>query len=216
MPTDQVYLEAVADETARGLRRSGSRLSCAALEDSASNFIVLSGREAVSFISFDRALNTLFEEHVDAEIRKFVTHLPVYSLRAAATRFGEEMEVEETGWRRAPERLRLTEDLFIAQVTGRSMQPLIPDGSFCIFRRLAAGSRQGKRLLIQQLGAASGEFTVKRYTSVKQRTGDEDDWSHQSIRLEPLNPEFEAFNLTPDEFNQNYRAIAEFVQVLEP
>ena len=81
-----------------------------------------------------RTLQRLFDVHVDAGVRKFVTHLPLYSLRAAATRFGEDAEVEELDWLRAPEGLRLTEGMFVAQVVGRSMEPLIPDGSYCIFR----------------------------------------------------------------------------------
>ena len=36
-------------------------------------------------------------------------------------------------------------------------------------------------------------------------------WEHSGIRLEPLNPEFDAFDLGPGDF----RVIAEFVQVLE-
>jgi phage repressor protein C with HTH and peptisase S24 domain len=40
--------------------------------------------------------------------------------------------------------------MFVAQVVGRSMEPLIPDGSLCIFRHGVRGSRQGKRLLIEK------------------------------------------------------------------
>ena len=36
-------------------------------------------------------------------------------------------------------------------------------------------------------------------------------WEHESIRLEPLNHEFEAFELGAGDF----RVIAEFVQVLQ-
>ena len=41
--------------------------------------------------------------------------------------------------------------------------------------------------------------------------GADGSWQHESIRLEPLNPEFEAFELGSGDF----RVIAEFVQVLE-
>ena len=94
------------------------------------------------------------------------------------------------------------------------MEPLIPDGSLVIFRKPRAGSRAGKRLLIEELGAgSSARFTVKRYTSTKRQTG-EDDWSHERIRLEPLNPEFPAFDLDPEEFEGKYKVIGEFVRVL--
>ena len=52
-----------------------------------------------------------------------------------------------------------------------------------------------------------------RVTLPMQRSRDE--WQHESIRLEPLNPDFEAFDLAPDVFESRYRVIAEFVQVLD-
>ena len=216
---DQQFCEMLAGDFEIQVAREGPRY-LERIEDSLSNFLRLSPRETVSFSSFDRALDQLFEQHVgqpgDAAFEPFVTHLPVYSLRAAATRFGEDMEVEIMGWQRVPAGLRPARNLFVAQVVGRSMQPLIEDGSWCVFRELGAGSRQGRRVLLQQLGSSdsSAEFTIKRYTSVKRYTA-EDEWHHERIRLEPLNPEFEAFDLEPDEFNRNYRVIAEFVQVLQ-
>ena len=52
---------------------------------------------------------------------------------------------------------------------------------------------------------------MKRYHSVKQQHPD-GTWEHESIRLEPLNPEFEAWELNPEE--DRFRIVAEFVQVL--
>jgi SOS-response transcriptional repressor LexA len=106
--------------------------------------------------------------------------------------------------------------MFAARVVGRSMEPLIPDGSLCLFHAAVTGSRQGKRLLIQRLGASdsSAEFTVKTYTSKKAETG-EDQWGHVSITLKPLNPEFEAMVFGPEDEHRRFRVIAEFVQVLE-
>ena len=92
-------------------------------------------------------VDRLFDEHVDSAVRPFVTHLPLYGLRAAATKFGEGMEsgAGEAGCAR-PENLRLTDGMFVAHVVGRSMEPLIPDGSLCIFRAPVTGSRKGKRI----------------------------------------------------------------------
>ena len=122
------------------------------------------------------------------------------------------MSGEVESWHRAPSGLRLTEDLFAAWVVGRSMEPLIPDGSLCVFRANVRGTRQGKRLLIEKFDETdfAARYTVKRYTSVKVSGADEDEWAHETIRLEPLNPEFEAFDLAPDAF----RVVAEFVEVL--
>ena len=146
----------------------------------------------------------------------FVTHVPLYSLRAAATKFGEDMEVEAEGWVRAPERLKLDRHMFAARVVGRSMEPLIPDGSLCLFRAGVTGSRQGKRLLIQRMGVtdSSAEFTVKVYTSKKGETG-EDEWSHRLDYPEAAESGVRAMVFGPEDEHRQFRVIAEFVQVLE-
>ena len=146
-------------------------------------------------------------------VQPFRTHLPLYSLRAAAGKFGadEEVEAEEEDWVRAPEGLRLTEGMFVAHVEGRSMEPRIPDGSLNIFRGPVVGSRQGKIVLVELIGRAR---KVHRET-VHQREiapAGEDEWRHERIRLEPLNPEYEAFDLSPDQIKY---VIAEWIQTLE-
>jgi hypothetical protein len=213
---DAEYLAALEDDFQLRIRESGAEAFLVALEDSLSGLLRISDREPVAVTNAPRTLQRLFDKHVDSRVREYVTHLPLYSLRAAATRFGEDAEVDELDWVRTPEGLRLTDEMFIAQVVGRSMEPLIPDGSHCIFRAPVVGSRHGRRLLIQEIKAAgsSSAFTVKRYTSHK-TVSSGDEWRHESIRLEPLNPEFEAFELAPDVFESRYRVIAEFVQVLD-
>ena len=47
------------------------------------------------------------------------------------------------GWVRAPENLRLTEGMFVAHVVGRSMEPMIPDGSAVHFSRAGDGFAEG-------------------------------------------------------------------------
>lgn len=185
----------------------------ASLEEALSGFFRIGGRTAIAYSGDpQRTTDKLFDQHVDSTVRPFLTHLPVYALRAAATRFGEGMAVEEEGWVRTPEKLRLGDDMFAAWVVGRSMEPLIPDGSLCAFRSGVKGSRQGKRLLIEKFDETdfASRYTVKRYTSTKIGHG-EDEWSHKTIRLEPLNPDFEAFELAPEAF----RVVAEFVEVLD-
>lgn len=182
------------------------------LEDSASHTIRISGRQPVLLADFDATLSVLYRKYVPAAVLPFRTHLPVYSCRAAAGKWGEQQQVEPDGWIEAPDQLRLTEDMFVARVTGRSMEPVIPDGSLCVFRGNVVGSRQGKRLLIEHLGApGDGErYTVKRYSSRKRQEGDT--WEQESITLHPLNPEFEPWHLGSA---GRFRVIGEFVRVLE-
>jgi len=183
------------------------------MEDSLSNALRISERRAVEVDAFTRALDRLYSEHVEPlPVAPYRTHLPLYSLRAAAGRLGEEMEVEPEDWVPAPEGMRLSDDLFVAHVVGQSMEPRIPDGSLNLFRFHPAGSRQGKILLIQRLGVLdeTARFTVKRYTSRKRATG-EDQWEHEQIRLEPLNPAFEPWDVEP----QDFAVVAEWLRVID-
>jgi hypothetical protein len=207
----------IVDCLAEDLRKKADEWGGAALlsslEDSLSGFFRIGDRTEIEFTgTAQRAADRLFDEYVDAEVRPFVTHLPLYGLRAAATKFGEGMDSPLEGWVRVNSRVRLRDGMFVARVVGRSMEPRIPDGRLCIFRAGVTGSRQGKLLLIEKFGETdfAGRYTVKRYTSRK-TFDSEGNWTHDDIRLEPLNPEFEAFSLGPDEF----RAIAEFVEVLD-
>jgi len=102
--------------------------------------------------------------------------------------------------------------MFVARIAGRSMEPRIPDGSLCVFRAGVTGSREGRLVLVEYLGGgADDRHTVKRYHSRKRQRPDES-WQHEIIRLEPLNPEFEAWELNPEE--DRFHIVAEFVQVL--
>jgi SOS-response transcriptional repressor LexA len=53
-------------------------------------------------------------------------------------------------------------------------------------------------------------YTVKRYRSRKQ-AGESGDWRHEQIVMEPLNPEFEPWEIRE---NDQVRILAEFIQVL--
>jgi SOS-response transcriptional repressor LexA len=213
-PDDEEVLACLKDDLEAKSAEMGGEAFLRYLEDTLSNVLLVTERETVRIEDGVRVtLARLFDQHVEkSKVVPFVTHLPLYSLRAAAGKFGEDMEVAEEDWLPAPERLRLTEDMFVARVVGRSMEPRIPDGSLCVFRYHVVGSRQGKLLLVELLGAtdSSARYTVKRYTSRKVSVG-EDEWRHESIRLEPLNPEYEPIDLEPDRL----RVIGEFIQVLE-
>lgn len=210
---ERELLEALDEDFQLKTREMGGEEFLQSLEDSLSNTLRVTERMAVAVDDFPRTLERLYAEHVEpAKVLPFVTHLPLYSLKAAATKFGEDREVEAEGWVAAPAKLRLTEDMFVARVVGRSMEPRIPDGSLCVFRHNVVGSRQGRLVLVERFGTTetSARYTIKKYTSKKTHTG-EDEWQHTAVRLEPLNPEFEGFELKEGEA----RVIAEFVQVLE-
>jgi phage repressor protein C with HTH and peptisase S24 domain len=210
-------LSALEYDLASKARESGAAALFEYLESTLSNVLGVTDRREIVVEDFERAVGRLYREHVTSNVREFVTHLPRYSLAVAAGPFLENREVEAEGWEEAPTHLRLTRDMFVARVQGRSMEPLIPDGSLCVFRRGVtggvAGSRQGRLVLVEALGGGVNDrYTVKRYRSEKVQKPD-GTWAHNRVRLEPLNPEFEAWDLNPEE--DRYRILAEFVQVLD-
>ena len=88
-----------------------------------------------------------------------------------------------------------------------------PDGSLNLFRLHPAGSRQNKILLIQRFGVLDDIGPLHRQ-AIHQHEGrqtSEDEWQHERIRLEPLNPEFEAWDVEP----QDFAVVAEWLRVIE-
>lgn len=179
------------------------------LERTLSASIRVTDREQVLVVDFSRALDRLYRKHVPSTVLQFRTHLPRYSLQVAAGKFLENEEVTEQGWIEAPQDLRLAPDMFVAQIAGHSMEPVIPDGGLCVFRAGVTGSRVGRLVLAEHRDANA--FAVKRYKSEKVST--EEGWRHERIRLESLNPDYPSWDLDPDE--EKYRILAEFVRVLD-
>ena len=227
-PEEEVeVLEALED----GLRSLAAELGAARVfdrfEDTLSNTLRVSDRRetivqksgvraggtADSDRGFERALDRLYRQHVATTVQQYVTHLPRYSLAVAAGNFKENQEVTAEGWEEVSGGLKLTPQMFVAHIAGRSMEPKIPDGSLCVFRLGVTGSRQGRLVLVEAAGRGENDrYTVKRYRSEKKQ-GTDESWAHGRITLEPLNPEFEAWDLDPED--DSVRILAEFVAVLD-
>lgn len=210
-------LELIEDDLRGKASEMGAQGFLAWLEDCLSNLIRISDRRSVIIGRFEATLNRLYSQQVPTTVAPFRTHLPVYSLRAAAGKFCDNLrDIEEEGWVEVPPGLRLTREMFVATVIGRSMEPRISDGSRCVFRSGVAGSREGKLVLVEdrRRSEASGlRYTVKKYHSRKQSLPD-GSWRHAEIVLEPLNPEFEPLEVTPEQ-QEDVRVVAEFVRLLD-
>jgi type I restriction enzyme R subunit len=148
---------------------------------------------------------------------RYKTCVPLVPLKAAAGAFSDPQHVEDDGfeWVELNSRHRLGPGMFVAQVTGKSMEPALPDGSWCLFRAPVEGSRQGKTVLVQLRDATDPEngqrYTVKRYESEKAAKGDS--WRHERITLKPVNPDFKPIVLT-DAGAGELQVIAEVVEVI--
>ena len=102
-------------------------------------------------------------DHARASAAAFKTALPLYSLHAAAGYFGAGEAVEQEGWLEVKDIGKLDTKMFVAQVHGRSMEPRINDGDYCVFRSDQVPS-DGDIVLAQYRGPADpetgGAYTV--------------------------------------------------------
>jgi hypothetical protein len=148
---------------------------------------------------------------------RYVTCVPLVPLKVAAGAFSDPQHIDDDGfeWAAVETQRRLRPGMFVSQVIGKSMEPAIPDGAYCLFAAPVEGTRQGKTVLVQLRDAPdpeSGErYTVKRYESEKAHT--DDSWRHERITLKPVNPDFKPIVLTGADEGQ-LQVIAEFVEVL--
>ena len=149
--------------------------------------------------------------------QRYVTCLPLVPLKAAAGAFSDIQLVEDDDfdWVTVESGHRLRRGMFVAQVVGKSMEPAIPDGAYCLFRAPVEGTRQGKIVLVRMRDDTDPEsgqrYTVKRYRSEK--VADGDSWRHSRISLNPLNPDFQPIALTGTDDRQ-FQVVAEVVEVL--
>ena len=148
---------------------------------------------------------------------RYVTCVPLVPLKAAAGAFSDPQHVEAEGfeWVAVETRHRLRPGMFVAQVVGKSMEPTIPDGAYCLFRAPVEGTRQGKTVLVQLRETSDPEtsqrYTVKRYESEKANDGDS--WHHTKITLKPVNPAFDSIVLSGAD-EQQLQVVAELIEVM--
>jgi hypothetical protein len=149
---------------------------------------------------------------------QFRDYLPVLSLEAVATSFGKETQVEQEpiGWIRADIPRTLNKDMFVAKVVGKSMEPTIPDGRYCVFRFDKGGTRNGLVVLVEchliSDPETTRQFTIKRYKSEKEYF-DDGTWRHKKIILSPDNNDFNDIVLE-DVPAVEFRVVAELVAIL--
>lgn len=162
----------------------------------------------------EQTITPLITEPKESE--KYISLLPVYSLRAACGYFGDGEEVEELGWMRVEGIGRLNKDMFVVQAVGQSMEPRIHNGDYCVFEKYSGGSRQGKIVLAQHRGYFdednAGAYSIKEYSSEKSYN-DDGSWQHESITLRPFNPAYEPIRIDAEDA-ESFAIIGEFVGVV--
>ena len=160
-------------------------------------------------------IGSIFQDEIYED--KYVSILPFYPIKIATGNFAVSEVVEE------PEQWVditktnysgvLSKDLFISQIQGHSMEPLIPDGSYCLFKYGVVGSRNNRVVLVKKDGIIDPDlqtsFTIKRYFS-KKITDQEFEWVHEEIELRPDNQEYPILKVASDD-TADFFVVAEFI-----
>ncbi len=154
-------------------------------------------------------------------VKPFKNAVPLVDLKLAAGLFSDvqSFDINDADWVELPDIYRPQPGLFVAQVVGESMNRRIPNGSWCLFRANPQGTRVGKVVVAQHRSISDpelgGSYTVKVYSSDKERTSD-GDWRHVRVELSPdsADPAFKSILFGPESADA-VRVIAEMVAVLD-
>lgn len=151
---------------------------------------------------------------------RFVNCVPLMPLKAAAGDFGEPKTLRDEEWDldwvEIDTGRRLRKGMFVAQVLGKSMDPMIPDGAYCLFCSQVEGTRQGRTVVVLLRDTTDPEtgqrFTVKRYESEK-AVSEDGTWRHVRVLLKPVNRDFQPIELTCED-EGSVEVVAEMIEVL--
>ena len=151
------------------------------------------------------------------ELIPYVNSLPLISLKAAANAYYGSLEgffADESNfeWVYA-EGGPFAKDRFLARIEGDSMEPTVPDGSLCLFRKDPGGSRNGK-IVLCKLEASGGAplAVVKKYQSIRESETEHLVGEATRIILSSLNPKYENIELNEGD---EVRIIGIFEKVTE-
>ena len=144
--------------------------------------------------------------------------IPLFDISAAAGRFEETKLADNFEWVELNKPFKYGADYFVCKVVGESMNKVIPNGSWCLFRKDPGGTRNGKIVLVRQRNVQDTEFgngfTVKIYES-KKSIGSEG-WQQDEIILhsKSFSNEFSDLRFVGDDL-LDFKVIGEFVEVLK-
>jgi len=152
------------------------------------------------------------------DVKPYINSVPLVDISAAAGSFSELQKHDDFEWIELPFNVSVKEGYFVCKVLGESMNKVIPNGSYCLFKKDEGGSRNGKIVLVEGMNFLDQEYgsryTVKKYESKK--TIKQDVWHHETIVLKPMSdyPDYQEITLSEDDFN-SFKVIGVFERVLE-
>jgi transcriptional regulator with XRE-family HTH domain len=140
--------------------------------------------------------------------------VPIFDLAAAAGPAGPDSSTPPVAaWATPPRNHRKArEGLFLARAVGHSMEPLVPDGAWCLFRQPPTPPLLGKVVLLRTDLTGQGEaatFQIKRIGALELAEGGDG----VRVRLDSLNPGVPPIELRATG-EAELQAIGEFVEVV--
>lgn len=154
------------------------------------------------------------------DVKPYVNSIPLFDITAAAGSFSEIQAHSELTWIEPPFNVSARKDYFVCKVIGESMNKIIPNGSYCLFKKDDGGSRNGKIVLVELSDYKDSDFgssyTIKEYESEKIVT--DQSWNHAKIKLKPKSDKenFSVIEITEEDIsNQNFRIVGVFEKVLD-
>lgn len=138
---------------------------------------------------------------------RFLKWLPLYSLRAACGKFGEDEMVEPKGWVEVSGVRRRNENLFAVQAEGASMDPQIRDGEICVFERREGTCDNNDIVLVEHASNIGddmfGSYVIKKFDGKQARGG-----CYSSVKLVPANGDYDEIKLVNNGRNvRKYRIV---------
>lgn len=151
---------------------------------------------------------------------KFKTCLPLLSLSMVAAAFAEAQATEPEDWVALLSSRALRPGMFIAQMTGQAMHPVIPDGAYCLFERHMSGDTRrlhGRIVLVHSPALEDPEtgenFAVRRY-HWPHTAGRRASTRRPTLQLLPIHEAFAPLTLPAGQEHERH-VIAELLIVLE-
>lgn len=132
---------------------------------------------------------------------------------------GRSVEQDADEWAEPFEKVPIGQGMFIARVTGESMNRRIPNGAWCVWRVSGGLTPQNTIVLAEHRSIfddeTQGHFTVKLFTS-EELHGTDGAWVLTRVVLRPssLDPNFKPITLEGEEAHE-VRVLATLVKVLQ-
>ena len=133
------------------------------------------------------------EDEEVTEALKFLEYLPIYSLKAACGRFGDQETVEADGWIKVSGVRKKNDRLFAVRAEGKSMEPIIRDGDICVFE-YREGACDNNDIVLVEYSDVGGEGGMGAYT-IKKFVGKQKNGVCVAARLVPHNSDYDEIKL---------------------